>query len=65
MNVILEQVGAKDLLILPKRNTTGYMEKHSAEVFDYYKNNTPKYILKGFYEKFYIDYFLFGYPRPF
>ena len=65
MNTILESVGARNLVILPQRNRTGYREESSSDVVDMYKRNIPKSSLKKMYEKYYIDYFLFGFPRPY
>ena len=65
METILESVGAKDLAILPKRNETGYKNAKSSDVVDKFKRNIPVEIRKQIYEKYYIDYYLFGFPRPY
>ena len=65
MEIILESVGAKDLAILPKRNETGYRNVKSSNVVDKIRRNIPIEIRKRIYEKYYIDYYLFGFPRPY
>ena len=65
INIILESVGARNLVILPERNQTGYKQDRSSDIVSMYRRNIPKDILKQLYEKYYIDYYLFGFPRPF
>ena len=65
INAILEHVGARDLIILPKRGLTGYTEAKSYDVADDYRSNIPRHLLEQIYEKYYIDYILFGFPRPY
>ena len=65
MNAILEHVGARDLVILPKRELTHYTEAKSNDVVEAFTTNIPKHLLEQIYEKYYMDYFLFGFPRPY
>ena len=65
MDTILEHVGARDLVILPTREQTNYTEVKSFDVADKYRRTIPKYMLKQIYETYYLDYFLFGFPRPY
>ena len=65
MNAILEHVGARDLIILPKRERTRYTEAKSSDVIEAFTTNIPRHLLEQIYEKYYMDYFLFGFPRPY
>ena len=65
METILESVGANDLAILPKRNQTGYSNVKSSNVVEKFRRDIPIEIRKQIYEKYYIDYYLFGFPRPY
>ena len=64
MNEILESVGADEYIKLPERNQTGYPHRKSSEVLDEYLKDIPKPLVKRIYEKFYWDYFLFGFTKP-
>ena len=65
MGEILERVGAKNLVILPKRNQTGYRSAKSSDVVEKYRKTIPIEILKQIYQKYNVDYYLFGFPRPY
>ena len=65
MDNILEHVGARDLVILPTREQTHYTEVKSFNVVDEYRRTIPKHLLEQIYETYYLDYFLFGIPRPY
>ena len=64
MNSILTSVGANKYLTLPERNQTGYPHRKSSEVLEEYLKGIPKPLVKKIYEKFYWDYFLFGFTKP-
>lgn len=65
MRKILRSIAAEGRIVLPVRNKTGYKNKKSSSVMFHYRRNIPKDILKQIYEKYYVDYFLFGFPKPF
>ena len=65
MNAILEYVGARNIIILPTREQTNYRKAKSYDVVERYRRTIPKYLLEQIYEKYYLDYFLFGFPRPY
>ena len=65
MGLILESVGANHLAILPKRNQTGYRSAKSSNVVQEYRKTIPREILKAIYQKYYVDYYMFGFPRPY
>ena len=64
MGNILKSVGAKQYVILPHRNQTGYAQKETDDVLQLYLKDVPKYLIQKVYEKYYWDYFLFGFPKP-
>ena len=61
---ILESVGADRYVSVPHRNQTGYMQNKSDEVVQAYLKELPKALIKRVYEKYYWDYFLFGFSKP-
>ena len=65
ISTILEHVGARDLVILPTREQTNYKEARSFNVVEEYRRAIPKHLLEQIYETYYLDYFLFGFPRPY
>ena len=64
MKKILESVGADRYLSVPHRNQTGYTQNKSNEVLQSYLQKLPKALIGRIYEKYYWDYFLFGFPKP-
>ena len=64
MKNILRSVEADKLVVLPERNQTGYGQNKTAEKLQKYLKDVPKYVIQKVYEKFYWDYFLFGFPKP-
>ena len=65
MKRILKSVGAENDVILPQRNQTGYKQDKSSDIVQHYIKNVPRDIRKQIYEKYYFDYFLFGFAKPF
>ena len=65
MKRILESVGAGNVVHLPQRNQTGYQQQKSSDVLHRYMKTVSVDIRKQIYEKYYIDYFLFGFAKPF
>ena len=63
MKNILRSVGVEQAIILPKRNQTGYEEK-SSDVLRRYLQSVPKTTIKKIYQRYYFDYFLFGFKKP-
>ena len=64
MNRILKSVGADKYIKLPERNQTGYTNSKSSEALQEYLKQIPKSLLRKLYERFYWDYFLFGFRKP-
>ena len=64
MRTILKSVGAATYVTLPQRNQTGYRKRKSSEALQTYLKENPKSLLRKIYEKFYWDYFLFGFTKP-
>ena len=64
MSVFLESIGAAKYVSVPDRNQTGFMKNKSAEVLQAYLQQLPKDLIKRIYEKYYWDYFLFGFSKP-
>ena len=64
MNKILKSVGADIYCKLPERNQTGYTNRQSSEAMQDYLKEIPKSMLRKLYEKYYWDYFLFGFRKP-
>ena len=64
MKTILQSVGAAKFITLPERNQTGYSKRQSSEALQKYLEDIPKSLLRTIYEKFYWDYFLFGFKKP-
>ena len=64
MREILELVNAPKYVILPERNQTGYLTAQSHDILQNYLKDVPKSIVKRVYEKYYWDYFLFGFDKP-
>ena len=64
MNTILQPVGADKYITLPKRNQTGYSPQKTSETLQKYLKDIPKSLIKKLYEKYYWDYFLFGFAKP-
>ena len=64
MMKILRSVGADEYVILPQQNRTGYGKNHTDQILKSYLKDIPKTIIQKVYEKYYWDYFLFGFPKP-
>ena len=64
MREILELVNAPKYVILPERDQTGYLTEQSSDILQNYLKDIPKSIVKRIYEKYYWDYFLFGFNKP-
>ena len=64
MGNILKSVGADKYVILPHRNQTGYGQNKSDEVLQAHLKDVPKSVIRKIYEKYYWDYFLFGFAKP-
>ena len=64
MKTILRSVGADNAIILPKRSQTGYQKENSAEVLKQYLADVPKITIQKIYERYYLDYYLFGFKKP-
>ena len=66
MRRILDSVNATILtnVTLPERNQTGYMMEKSSDALQTYMKDVPKSLVRGIYEKYYWDYFLFGFDKP-
>ena len=64
MRQILKSAGAAKYITLPQRNQTGYLKRKSSEVVQTYLKDIPKYLVRKIYEKFYWDYFPFGFTKP-
>ena len=64
MRKILKHVGADEYIKLPERNQTGYSNRKSSEALQEYLKYIPKSLLQKIYQKYYWDYFLFGFTKP-
>ena len=64
MRQILRSVGAENAVILPKRNQTGYTHKKTGEVLKRYLKDVPKATIQKIYERYYLDYYIFGFKKP-
>ena len=64
MKTILKSVGAAEHVTLPQRNQTGYGQNKSDEVLQAHLKDVPKSLIRKIYEKYYWDYFLFGFAKP-
>ena len=64
MRKILKSVGADKYVILPHRNQTGYGLNKSKGVLKAHLKDVPKSLIRKIYEKYYWDYFLFGFAKP-
>ena len=63
MRKILKSVGADKLVTLPHRNQTGYRHNETNTVFQAHIKDVPKSIVKKIYQKYFWDYFLFGFAK--
>ena len=63
MRKVLRKVGAEKLIILPTRNQT-YKQEKSSDVLKRYLKDVPKTTVQKVYEKYYLDYYLFGFMKP-
>ena len=64
MNKILQSVGADKYITLPKPNETGYSPQKTTETLQKILKDIPKSLIRKVYEKYYWDYFLFGFAKP-
>ena len=64
MENLLKSVGANKYVLLPHRNQTGYSERKTNDVLQHYLKDVPKSLIQKVFEKYYWDYFLFGFPKP-
>ena len=64
MRRILKSVNATKYISIPKRNLTAYRTKKSSEVLQTYLKDVPKSLVRRIYERYYWDYFLFGFTEP-
>ena len=64
MTRILKSVDATKYVTLPERNQTGYKTEKSSDTLQMYLKDVPKTLVRGIYEKYYWDYFLFGFAKP-
>ena len=63
MEKILRSVGIENTVIYPERNQTGYKEE-SSELLRQYLQSVPKDIIEKIYERYSLDYYLFGFKKP-
>ena len=63
MRRILKSVNAANITI-PERNQTGYNTEKSSEVLQAFLKDVPKSLVRRIYERYYWDYFLFGFAKP-
>lgn len=65
MRSVLRAAGVNEVVVLPVRNQTGYrQEKTGDDVTKAYLSSIPKSLIKKVYEKYYFDYYLFGFTKP-
>ena len=65
MRSILRTVGVDEAVILPVRNQTGYrQQKTNDDIIKTYLKKVPKSLIKKIYERYYLDYYLFGFTKP-
>ena len=64
MRRILKSVDAAKYVSIPKRNQTTYKTEKSSNVLQTYLKDVPKSLVRKIYEKYFWDYFLFGFTKP-
>ena len=63
IKTILDDVGAQNVVSIPKRNQTGYRQKKSSAVVNQYYSDIPLEKIKQLENIYKTDYFLFGFDR--
>ncbi|XP_045187165.1 carbohydrate sulfotransferase 11-like [Mercenaria mercenaria] len=61
---VLQHIGASGKVDIPKRNETGYTLESSDKLLKLYFNEVPNGIIHKLWEKYYKDYYIFGFPYP-
>ncbi|XP_053402149.1 carbohydrate sulfotransferase 14-like [Mercenaria mercenaria] len=64
IETVLQEIGASGKVVLPKRNETGYTSKSSDQLVKQYFSKVPNDMIHKLWEKYYKDYYIFGFPYP-
>lgn len=64
MDVILKQINAYGKIGIPERKKTGYSTSDSEKLVKKYFKKVPNEIIHQLWEKYYKDYYIFGFPYP-
>lgn len=64
MRTVLRKIGAQGKVRIPKQELTGYNSTQTQDLLKSYFKNIPPYLIHGLWEKYYKDYYIFGFPYP-
>ncbi|XP_045197269.2 carbohydrate sulfotransferase 14-like isoform X2 [Mercenaria mercenaria] len=64
IRTVLQYIGASGKVDIPKRNKTGYTSESSDRLLKLYFRKVPNDMLNKLWEKYYKDYYIFGFPYP-
>ncbi|XP_045197255.2 carbohydrate sulfotransferase 10-like [Mercenaria mercenaria] len=64
IKTLLQLIGASGKADIPKRNETGYTSESSDKLLKLYFSKVPNDLIHNLWEKYYKDYYIFGFPYP-
>ncbi|XP_045194831.2 carbohydrate sulfotransferase 14-like [Mercenaria mercenaria] len=64
IKAVLQDIGASGKVDIPTRNETGYTSESSDKLLKLYFSKVPNDIIHKLWEKYYKDYYIFGFPYP-
>ncbi|XP_053402016.1 carbohydrate sulfotransferase 14-like [Mercenaria mercenaria] len=64
IKALLQHIGASGKVDIPTRNETGYTSESSDKLLKMYFSKVPNDLIHKLWEKYYKDYYIFGFPYP-